>query len=346
MPRPVWLEPAEYRLGPLGRQQRLVQRLQPPGGPRGLAAEQPGQPGLQHAPGAASLVVKPVFVAAVAAHRSGRGACAPGAQVLPGAAAGQQPAALAAAGALALGAHRRPVARRARRAIPPDHRHLAPVTAVGAFPFLPRRATSAQHLPGALAAARALPAALPAPRHGAGPAAPAQFRVTSGRQPDDDTHPPAPPAGPAGPGVAVQAAGLPAGRAVDGRRLAATARTGRTRGAAQAQRLLARSRRQGVQPAGTARREPGGGASGAGGLPGFVGADGAAEPARRAAFVRMQVTAAADPDAVDGDPGPAVMAAEAAGFPGGGIGAPALPADRPAAGVAGTDPGCLPAPAA
>ena len=209
VPRPVWLEPAEYRLGPLGRQQRLVQRLQPPGGPRGLAAEQPGQPGLQHAPGAASLVVKPVFVAAVAAHRSGRGACAPGAQVLPGAAAGQQPAALAAAGALALGAHRRPVARRARRAIPPDHRHLAPVTAVGAFPFLPRRAASAQHLPGALAAARALPAALPAPRHGAGPAAPAQFRVTSGRQPDDDTHPPAPPAGAGGAGSSSPGSGAP-----------------------------------------------------------------------------------------------------------------------------------------
>jgi hypothetical protein len=62
--------------------------------------------------------------------------------------------------------------------------------------------------------------------------------------------------------------------------------------------------------------------------------------------VRVQVAAAADPDAIDGDPGPAVMAADAAGFPGGGIGAPALPADRPAAGVAGTDPGCLPAPAA
>jgi hypothetical protein len=40
------------------------------------------------------------------------------------------------------------------------------------------------------------------------------------------------------------------------------------------------------------------------------------------------------------------MAAEAAGFSGRGVGAQAPFADRPAAGVAGADPGCLPAPAA
>jgi hypothetical protein len=115
VPGPFGLEPADHGLGPLGRQQRLMQWLQPAGGALGLAAEQPGQPGLQHAPGAASLVIQPVLVAAVAADRPGRGARAPGAQVLPGAAAGQQAAVLSAAGAVAFRAHRRPVARRAPR---------------------------------------------------------------------------------------------------------------------------------------------------------------------------------------------------------------------------------------
>jgi hypothetical protein len=54
---PTGLEPADHGLGPFGCHQRLMQRLQPPGGARGLAAEQPGQPDLQHAPGAASLVI-------------------------------------------------------------------------------------------------------------------------------------------------------------------------------------------------------------------------------------------------------------------------------------------------
>ena len=87
---PAGLEPADHGLGPFSRQQRLMQWLQPPGCARGLGAEQPGQPGLQHAPGAASLVVQPVLVAAVAADRPGRAARAPGAQVLRGAAAGSR----------------------------------------------------------------------------------------------------------------------------------------------------------------------------------------------------------------------------------------------------------------
>ena len=345
-PGRLGLEPADHGLGPLGRQQRLMQWLQPAGGALGLAAEQPGQPGCQHAPCAASLVIQPVLVAAVAADRPGRAAGAPGAQVLAGAAAWEQAAVLSAAGAVIFGAHRRPVAGGARRAVRPDHRHLTAVTAVGAFPFRPGLAASAQHLPRALTAAWPLPAAHPAPGHGARPAASAQFRVISGRQADDDAHPPAPPAGPLGPGVAARAAGLPASGAADGRRLAASARAGRTRGAAQAQRRLARLRHQGVQPAGTARGERAGGTSGAGGFPGFVGADGAADTAGRAAFVRVQVAAVADPGAVDGDAGPAVMAADAAGFPRCGVGAPAPLADRPAVGVAGADPGLLPAAAA
>src|ERR1019366_7417079 len=62
--------------------------------------------------------------------------------------------------------------------------------------------------------------------------------------------------------------------------------------------------------------------------------------------VRVQLAAAADRGAIDGDAGPAVMAADAAGLPGCGVGTPAPLADRPAAGVAGADPGLLPAPAA
>lgn len=253
---------------------------------------------------------------------------------------------LAAAGAVAFGPHRRPVAGGARRAVPPDHRDFAAVAAVAAFLFRPGRAAFAQHLPGTLTAARALPAALPAPGHRASPAAAAQFRVFCRCRPDDDAHPPAPPASPLGPGVAARAAGLPASGAVDGRRLAASARAGRTRDAAQAQWCLARWGHRGVQAAGRARGERGGSAGGAGGLPGLVGADRAAEPAGRAAFVRVQVAAVSDPGAVDRDPGPGVTAADPAGLLSRGVGAPALFADRGAAGVAGADLGLLPAPAA
>src|SRR5690606_24257129 len=125
------------------------------------------------------LVIQPVFVAAPAAHRSGRRARTRGAARLRLAHVGQQPAVLLAAGAGALGAHEPPAALGTGRTVGPDHGGRPEMATVGTLRPAPWSAGGAQHPTSALAPAGPLSPAPVAGQDRTLPTRSAQVGVTA-----------------------------------------------------------------------------------------------------------------------------------------------------------------------